>query len=80
MLIEIENTSSPGASFTNNTNEVLLITYEWICEHKGITIPFRDFRMRLQSEKGINDNNLKKKLVAIKKLKRIGSVSGFLFY
>lgn len=57
MLIEIENTSSPGASFTSNTNEVLLLTYEWICEHSGITIPFREFRKRLQAEKGINDNN-----------------------
>ncbi len=57
MIIEIENTSSPGASFTPNTNLVLLKTYEWICEHKGIEIPFKQFRMRLQSEKGINDNN-----------------------
>lgn len=57
MIIEIENTSSPGASFTCNTNSVLLKTYEWICEHKGISLPFKEFRMRLQSEKGINDNN-----------------------
>lgn len=57
MIIEIENTSSPGASFTNNTNVVLLKTYEWICEHKGISLPFKEFRMKLQSEKGINDNN-----------------------
>ena len=57
MIIEIENTSSPGASFTSNTNSVLLKTYEWICDHKGISIPFKEFRMKLQSEKGINDNN-----------------------
>jgi hypothetical protein len=57
MKIEIENTSSPGASFTKNTNTVLLKTYEWICEHKGISLPFKEFRMKLQSEKGINDNN-----------------------
>lgn len=57
MIIEIENTSSPGASFTPNTNYVLLKTYEWICEHSGIELPFKQFRMRLQSEKGINDNN-----------------------
>ena len=57
MIIEIENTSSPGASFTSNTNSVLLKTYEWICEHKGISIPFKEFRMKLESEKGINDNN-----------------------
>lgn len=57
MIIEIENTSSPGASFTPNTNQVLLKTYEWICEHNGISLPFKEFRMRLQSEKGVNDNN-----------------------
>ena len=57
MVIEIENTSSPGASFTKNTNSVLLKTYEWICEHRGLSLPFREFRMRLQSEKGVNDNN-----------------------
>ena len=57
MIIEIENTSSPGASFTKNTNEVLLKTYEWISEHEGLSLPFRDFRMRLQQEKGVNDNN-----------------------
>lgn len=57
MIIEIENTSSPGASFTSNTNSVLLKTYEWICEHKGVSLPFKEFRMKLQSEKGINDNN-----------------------
>lgn len=57
MIIEIENTSSPGASFTMNTNEVLLKTYEWICENRGVSLPFKEFRMRLQSEKGVNDNN-----------------------
>lgn len=57
MLIEIENTSSPGANFTDNTNSVLLKTYEWICEHNGLVLPFRDFRKRLEKEKGINDNN-----------------------
>lgn len=57
MIIEIENTSSPGASFTANTNSALLKTYEWICEHHGITIPFREFRRKLETEKGINDNN-----------------------
>lgn len=57
MRVEIENTSSPGASFTDNTNNVLLKTYEWICEHSGLTLPFRDFRMKLQADKGVNDNN-----------------------
>lgn len=57
MLIEIENTSSPGASFTANTNSVLLKIYEWIIDNNGATIPFVDFRRRLEKEKGVNDNN-----------------------
>lgn len=57
MIIEIENTSSPGASFTPNTNSVLLKIYEWINENKGETIPFVLFRRRLEREKGVNDNN-----------------------
>ncbi len=57
MKIGIQNTSSPGASFTDNTNGVLLKTYEWITEHSGVTMPFRDFRMSLQRDKGVNDNN-----------------------
>ena len=57
MRISIQNTSSPGASFTANTNSVLLKTYEWICEHRGETLLFKDFRMCLQRDKGVNDNN-----------------------
>ena len=57
MEILIENTSSPGASFTPNTNAVLLKTYQWICEHQGISLPFKEFRMRLQADKKVNDNN-----------------------
>lgn len=57
MRIEIENTSSPGASFTNNTNDVLLKINDWINEHKTDILPFKEFRMILQRDKGINDNN-----------------------
>lgn len=57
MEILIENTSSPGASFTPNTNAVLLKTYQWICENQGISLSFKEFRMRLQTDKKVNDNN-----------------------
>lgn len=57
MKFQINNPSSPGASFTPNTNSVLLKTYEWITEHEGLVIPFREFRMKLQTDKGVNDNN-----------------------
>lgn len=57
MRIEIENTSSPGASFTENTNNVLLKINDWIKEHNNYVLPFREFRKKLQQEKGINDNN-----------------------
>lgn len=59
MRIEIENTSSPGTSFTENTNEVLLKTSDWIQSHAESVLPFKEFRMTLQREKGINDNNLR---------------------
>lgn len=57
MKITIENTSSPGASFTPNTNEVLLKTYQWIKEHPGVHCTYHEFRMSLQRDKGVNDNN-----------------------
>lgn len=57
MLIEIENTSSPGASFTDNTNNVLLEINDWIKQNENVVMPFKEFRMVLQREKGINDNN-----------------------
>lgn len=57
MKIEIENTSSPGASFTDNTNEVLLKIYDWIKEHENDVLSFKGFRIALHQEKGINDNN-----------------------
>lgn len=57
MRIDIENTSSPGASFTDNTNDVLLKISDWIAEHESAILPFKEFRMTLQREKGINDNN-----------------------
>lgn len=57
MQIKIFNTSSPGASFTNNTNSVLLKIFEWIQEHPGLNISFKEFRVRLENDKEINDNN-----------------------
>ena len=57
MKIVVENCSSPGASFTKNTNEVIIKIYEWIQENNEPTLSFIDFRRRLESEKGINDNN-----------------------
>lgn len=57
MRIEIENTSSPGASFTPNTNDVLLKVLDWIKENESKILSFKEFRMTLQRDKGINDNN-----------------------
>lgn len=59
MKIKILNTSSPGASFTDNTNNVLTLIYEWINEHPDSSLPFREFRYALEREKHINDNNLR---------------------
>lgn len=57
MQIKIFNTSSPGASFTDNTNSVLLKIFEWIKKHQGLNITFKEFRERLENDKEINDNN-----------------------
>lgn len=57
LTLTINNPSSPGASFTDNTNFVLLKTYEWIKEHHTSVMTFKEFRARLQEEKQINDNN-----------------------
>lgn len=57
MRIVIENCSSPGASFTDNTNSVIVNIYKWIEENNKPVLPFIKFRKRLQAEKGINDNN-----------------------
>lgn len=57
MQININNCSSPGASFTDNTNKVILSCYEWVTEHHGEIKPFIDFRREVSRAKGFNDNN-----------------------
>ncbi len=57
MKITIGNCSSPGASFTDNTNSVIMKCNEWINEHQNDIKPFREFRRELEREKGVNDNN-----------------------
>ena len=57
MDIIVENSSSPGASFTENTNGVLLKILDWLEENNYPTLALREFRLRLEKEKGINDNN-----------------------
>lgn len=53
----LENCSSPGASFTDNTNNVLLSIYDWIKENGQPSLSFRSFRTNIQNDKHINDNN-----------------------
>ena len=57
MNIEIINPSSPGASFTENTNQTILQTFQWIEERGYPIIDFKEMRQSLQKEFGINDNN-----------------------
>ena len=57
MNIIINNCSSPGASFTDNTNNVIVSCYEWITEHSGDVKPFIEFRKEVSKAKGFNDNN-----------------------
>ena len=57
MQITIENCSSPGAQFSDNTNEVLVKIHKWINDNNEPTLLFYEFRKRLEREKGINNNN-----------------------
>ncbi len=57
MEITIENTSSPGAHFSNNTNSVILKCFDWLEEHEDKDYKFADFRKAAAEEKGFNDNN-----------------------
>lgn len=57
MKIKIENCSSPGASFTSNTNQVILFIYDWLIENKNQVISFKEFRKRIEIDKKVNDNN-----------------------
>ena len=67
MNIVIENCSSPGASFTANTNDVLYSCYEWVSENKGVIKPFIDFRKDVSKAKGFNDNNARNIYPLLKK-------------
>ena len=67
MKICIENCSSPGASFTNNTNEVVEHIYDWIIEKNYPKLMFIDFRKNLQRDKKINDNNARNIYPLLKK-------------
>lgn len=57
MKVRINNCSSPGASFTKNTEGVVLSCYEWVQENKNERKPFINFRRETSSAKGFNDNN-----------------------
>lgn len=57
MRIDISNCSSPGASFTENTNRVLICTLQWIRENNYPVIEFKELRTILEKKYGVNDNN-----------------------
>lgn len=57
MHIEINNCSSPGAHFSDNTNEVLLKLDDWITEHNEPCLKFIEFRKKTSKDKKFNDNN-----------------------
>ena len=56
MEITIENCPSPGAQFSENTNNVLKSIYHWILDNNFPELEFIEFRRKLEGI-GINDNN-----------------------
>ena len=67
MEIIIENCSSPGASFTTNTDSVLFACYEWITENIDSQKPFISFRREVSEAKNFNDNNARNIYPLLKK-------------
>ena len=67
MDIIIENCSSPGASFTDNTNNVMIKCYEWITENREKVGSFSEFRRELTNYKGINADNARNIYPLLKK-------------
>lgn len=67
MNIIIENCSSPGASFTDNTNNVIIKCYEWISENEQREASFSVFRKELTLNKGINADNARNIYPLLKK-------------
>jgi hypothetical protein len=57
MKIVVKNCSSPGASFTDNTNYVILSCYEWVLDYPDEVKPFVNFRKEVSKAKKFNDNN-----------------------
>lgn len=57
MKLVVKNCSSPGASFTNNTNYVILSCYEWVLAYPDEVKPFVNFRKEVAKAKNFNDNN-----------------------
>lgn len=57
MEIVIENCSSPGAHFSDNTNNVILKIYDWLVKNHFPTITFTKLKNRIGEENSINDNN-----------------------
>lgn len=57
MKLVVKNCSSPGASFTDNTNHVILSCYEWVLAYPDEVKPFVNFRKEVAKAKNFNDNN-----------------------
>ena len=57
MKLIVKNCSSPGASFTDNTNHVILSCYEWVEAYPNDVKPFVNFRKEVAKAKNFNDNN-----------------------
>lgn len=57
MKITVENCSSPGASFTKNTDAVIYGCYEWVTRYSNQSKKFIEFRKEVSKAKNFNDNN-----------------------
>lgn len=67
MKLVVKNCSSPGASFTDNTNHVILSCYEWVLTYPDQVKPFVSFRREVSEAKKFNDNNARNIFPLLKK-------------
>lgn len=57
--VSISNLSSPGASFTEHTDDTMVSCFDYVSGMADASMPFMEFQDRLYREKKINKSNLR---------------------
>ena len=57
--VSVSNLSSPGASFTEHTDDTMVSCFDYVSGMADASMPFMEFQDRLYREKKINKSNLR---------------------